>query len=71
MDDDKKDFNKHLEQIIDILIYDFNNKYLTLKYNGIPMEKINTFMDDYEKTRINTFKNDIKVLKNIYRNRWT
>lgn len=71
MEVDKKDFNKHLGQMIDILIYDFQNKYLILKNNGIPLEHMNLFMNEYEKTRIDTFKNDIKILKNIYKNTWT
>ncbi len=65
-----RDFNKHLEQMIDILIYDFKNKNLILRDKGISIEKINTIMNDYEKTRIDTFKNDIKTLKNIYKNKW-
>lgn len=65
-----RDFNKHLEQMIDILIYDFKNKNLILRDRGISIEKINTIMNDYEKTRIDTFKNDIKTLKNIYKNKW-
>ena len=71
MEVDKKDFNKHLGQMIDILIYDFQNKYLILKNNGIQLEHMNLFMNEYEKTRIDTFKNDIKILKNIYKNTWT
>ncbi len=65
--DNKKDFNKHLEQLIDILIYDFRNKNLILRDKGIPLEHINSYMNEYERNRIDIFKNDINTLKNIYK----
>ena len=53
-------------QIIDIFIYDLNNKYQTLKLKGIDKNKVNNYMSDYEKIRIKDFINDVSKIKDIY-----
>jgi hypothetical protein len=50
-------------QIIDILVYDFNIKYHQLKNNGLNKEQINNFMDQYQKSRIQIFKEDLNRIK--------
>jgi len=50
-------------QIIDILVYDFNIKYHQLKNNGLNKEQINNFMDQYQKYRIQIFKEDLNRIK--------
>lgn len=60
------DFNRLLEQSIDILIYDIQNKYQTLKINGINKDNINYFMDEYQNHRIKDFTNNYKFIKSIY-----
>jgi hypothetical protein len=50
-------------QIIDILVYDFNIKYHQLKNNGLNKEQINNHMDQYQKSRIQIFKEDLNRIK--------
>jgi len=50
-------------QIIDILVYDFNIKYHQLKNNGLSKEQINNHMEQYQKQRINIFKEDLDRIK--------
>lgn len=57
--------NRLYEQTIDILIYDFMNKYQSLKTNGIDKEKINDYMNEYQKNRIKNFTADISRIKEI------
>ncbi len=52
-------------QVVDIFIYDLNNKYQSLKIKGIDKNKVNDFMYDYEKNRIKDFINDITRIKDI------
>ncbi len=53
-------------QIVDIFIYDLNNKYQTLKLKGIDKNNISSYMSDYEKIRIKDFINDVSKIKDIY-----
>lgn len=53
------------KQTIDILVYDFENKYQSLKIGGIDKDKINNFMDEYQKHRIKDFTKDISRIKAI------
>lgn len=53
------------EQTIDILVYDFINKYQSLKTRGIDKDKINDYMDEYQKNRIKNFTDDISRIKAI------
>lgn len=55
--------NRLYEQTIDILIYDFMNKYQSLKTSGIDKEKINDYMNEYQKNRIKNFTADISRIK--------
>lgn len=52
-------------QIVDIFIYDLNNKYQTLKLKGIDKNKVNNYMSDYEKIRIKDFINDVSKVRDI------
>ena len=60
------DFNRLLEQSIDILVYDFQNKYQSLKNRGINKDNINNYMDEYQNIRIKDFTNNYKFIKSIY-----
>jgi len=53
-------------QVIDIFVYDLNNKYQTLKMSGIDKNNLNIYMNDYEKKRIKDLLNDINKVKNIF-----
>lgn len=53
------------EQTIDIFIYDITNKYQSLKIQGINKEKINDFMDEYQRNRVKSFTDDITRIKAI------
>ncbi len=61
-------YNRLLEQTIDILIYDYKNKYETLKMNGLTIGNIDKCMDEYQISRTKSFVNDIKRIHNIYKN---
>lgn len=61
------DYNRLLEQSIDILVYDFQNKYQTLKFRGINKDNINNYMTEYENYRIKDFTDNYKKLKSIYK----
>jgi len=60
------DFNRLLEQSIDILVYDFQNKYQSLKNKGINKDNINNYMEEYQNDRIKDFTNNYKIIKSIY-----
>jgi len=60
------DFNRLLEQSIDILVYDFQNKYQSLKNRGINKDNINNYMEEYQNNRIKDFTNNYKIIKSIY-----
>ena len=54
-----------INQMIDILVYDFNNKYHHLKNKGLSQEQINSFMEDYQKSRNQSFKADFNRIQNL------
>ena len=60
------DFNRLLEQSIDILVYDFQNKYQSLNHRGINKDNINNYMEEYQNNRIKDFTNNYKIIKSIY-----
>ena len=60
------DYNRLLEQSIDILIYDIKNKYETLKIQGISKDNIDYYMNEYQKNKINDFTNNYSRIKKIY-----
>lgn len=60
------DFNRLLEQSIDILVYDFQNKYQSLKHRGINKDNINNYMEEYQNNRIKDFTDNYKIIKSIY-----
>jgi|LakMenEpi03Aug12_release.lakeMendotaPanAssembly.Ray.scaffolds.fasta_scaffold08469_11 hypothetical protein len=62
------DYNRLLEQSIDIFIYDIKNKYETLKLNGISKDNIDYYMNDYQKNKIKDFTNNYSKIKRFYKN---
>jgi len=52
-------------QVIDIFIYDLNNKYQSLKFKGIDKNNLNNYMINYEKVRIKDLIKDINKIKDI------
>jgi hypothetical protein len=62
-----KDFNRLFEQSIDILIYDLNNKYQSLKLSGINKDNISIYMNQYQNNRIKDFTDDYSRIKSIYK----
>ena len=60
------DFIKLFEQSIDILVYDFQNKYQLLKHRGINKDNINNYMEEYQNNRIKDFTDNYKIIKSIY-----
>lgn len=65
----KNDYHYHklVSQTIDILIYDYHNKYQSLKQNNFAINDIDKYMDEYQTTRTNQFILDIKRISNIYK----
>jgi len=61
-------YNRLVEQTIDILIYDYKNKFDTLRMNGINIGNIDKYMDEYQISRTKSFVSDIKRINNIYKN---
>jgi len=61
-------YNRLVEQTIDILIYDYKNKFDTLRMNGINIGNIDKYMDEYQISRTKSFMSDIKRINNIYKN---
>ena len=52
-------------QVIDIFIYDLNNKYESLKIKGINKNNINNYINDYDKYRIKDLMKDFNRIKNM------
>ena len=52
-------------QVIDIFIYDLNNKYESLKIKGMNKNNINNYMNDYDKYRIKDLIKEINRIKDI------
>jgi len=55
-----------IEQSVEILIYDYRNKYELLKSQNLDKDKINTIMDNYQKVRIKEFIDTYKTIKSFY-----
>ncbi len=55
-----------IEQSVEILIYDYRNKYELLKSQNLDKDKINTIMDNYQKVRIREFIDTYKTIKSFY-----
>lgn len=51
-----------ISQMVEILAYDFNNKYHQLKNNGLNQTQINKYMEEYQISRNQIFKDDLKHL---------
>ena len=60
------DYERLLTQLVDILIYDYNNKYHLLKNENLNKQNINNIMDDYQVIRNREFINDLNKLKKFY-----
>jgi|688.fasta_scaffold2719539_1 hypothetical protein len=61
-------YNKLIQQTIDILIYDYKNKYDSLRMNGLNTDDIDRYMDEYQKTRTKNFVMDLKRIQQICKN---
>ena len=51
--------DKLISQIVDILIYDYKNKYEILRMNGNNQETIDKYMNEYQINRNKKFIDDI------------
>jgi len=60
-----EDYDRLLNQLVDILIYDFSNKYQVLKNENLNKQRINNIMDDYQTVRNKEFIKDLNRLKSI------
>ncbi len=60
------DYNRLLNQSVEILIYDYNNKYHYLKKEGLSKDKITAIMTDYQQNRSKEFANNYSIIKNFY-----
>jgi|688.fasta_scaffold1795582_2 hypothetical protein len=63
-----EDYDRLLNQLVDILIYDFSNKYQLLKNENLNKQRINNIMDDYQTVRNREFIKDLNKLKSIINN---
>jgi len=61
------DFDRLISQSVDILIYDYKNKYEFLRNQNFDKERINNIMNDYQKIRIIEFIDTYKTIKNLYK----
>ena len=61
-----KDFERIMNQSIDILIYDYNNKYQLLKKEKLDKNTIDNIMSDYQKIRIKEFIQNYNDIKKIF-----
>ncbi len=61
-----KDFERVMNQSIDILIYDYNNKYQLLKKEKLDKNTIDNIMSDYQKIRIKEFIQNYNDIKKIF-----
>ena len=57
------DYDRLLNQLVDILIFDYNNKYQFLKQQNFDKQKINTIMTNYQFVRNKEFISDVNKLK--------
>jgi hypothetical protein len=60
-------YERLIQQTIDILIYDYKNKYSSLKSLGLNQEDVDRYMDEYQKTRTKHFMTDVKQINDIYK----
>jgi len=60
------DYDRMLNQLVDILIYDYKNNYQILKEQGLNKEDINKLMVDYQYKRNKEFIADINKLKSVF-----
>lgn len=62
-----EEFDRLVSQSVEILIYDYKNKYEYLKEQNIDKDKINSIMNDYQKVRIRAFIDTYKTIKKFYK----
>ena len=58
--------DKLISQMVEILIYDYKNKYEILRMNGNNKETIDKYMNEYQINRNKKFIDDINKLKALY-----
>lgn len=60
------EFDRLIAQSVEILIYDYKNKYEFLKDQNLNKDKINDIMNEYQKIRIREFIDTYKTIKKFY-----
>jgi hypothetical protein len=59
-------YDKIVNQYIEILLYDIDIKFYELKKNKINVEIADKIFDCYYEKKINEFKNNLKLAKKIF-----
>jgi hypothetical protein len=61
------EYNKIVNQFIEILLYDIDIKFYELKKNKIDINTADKIFDDYYKIKINEFNNKLIMARKIYK----
>jgi len=61
------EYNKIVNQFIEILLYDIDIKFYELKKNKIDVNTADKIFDDYYKIKINEFNNKLIMARKIYK----
>jgi len=61
------EYNKIVNQFIEILLYDIDIKFYELKKNKIDVNIADKIFDDYYKIKINEFNNKLIMARKIYK----
>jgi hypothetical protein len=60
------EYNKIVNQFIEILLYDIDIKFHELKKNKIDVNTADIIFDNYYEKKIIEFNNNLKIAKKIY-----
>jgi len=60
------EYNKVVNQFIEILLYDIDIKFYELKKNKFDVHTADKIFDNYYERKINEFNNNLKIAKKIY-----
>jgi hypothetical protein len=60
------EYNKIVNQFIEILLYDIDIKFRELKKNKIDVNTADIIFDNYYEKKIIEFNNNLKIAKKIY-----
>jgi len=61
------EYNKIVNQFIEILLYDIDIKFHELKINKLDVHTADKIFDNYYERKINEFNNNLKMAKKIYK----